>query len=196
MNILWDFDGTLFDTYPAYTKMLSLVLGEAVDKQEIYRKLKNSYSHAVDYYNISSDQKEKIKRLKKKLSPKDMKPFHGVEEILKFADKNVIMTHKHKDGVLEILKYYGWDKYFVDMVTIDDGFPRKPNPASYIHLHQKHRIDLAIGDRELDLLPAKELGIVTCMYQGQSDLADYHLHDYLDFFNTDIPSLRQVHNQQ
>ncbi|SCN17152.1 Phosphoglycolate phosphatase [Bacillus toyonensis] len=23
MNILWDFDGTLFDTYPAYTKMLS-----------------------------------------------------------------------------------------------------------------------------------------------------------------------------
>lgn len=119
-----------------------------------------------------------------------------MQDILKFADKNVIMTHKHRDGVLEILKYYGWDKYFLDMVTIDDGFPRKPNPASYIHLHQKHRIELASGDRELDLLPAKELGIVTCIYQGQSDVADYHLHDHLEFFNTDIPSLRKVHNQQ
>ncbi|MGE7902246.1 HAD hydrolase-like protein, partial [Bacillus paramycoides] len=79
MNILWDFDGTLFNTYPAYTEMLSLVLGEAVDKKEIYEKLKVSYSHAINYYNISSEQKEKIKRLKKELSPKDMKPFHGAE---------------------------------------------------------------------------------------------------------------------
>ncbi len=55
-----------------------------------------------------------------------MKPFDGVEEILKFADKNVIMTHKHRDGVLAILKYYGWDKYFVDMVTIDNGFLANP----------------------------------------------------------------------
>ncbi|MGE7874843.1 HAD-IA family hydrolase [Bacillus paramycoides] len=196
MNILWDFDGTLFNTYPAYTEMLSLVLGEAVDKKEIYEKLKVSYSHAINYYNISSEQKEKIKRLKKELSPKDMKPFHGAEEILKFADKNVIMTHKHRDGVLEILKYHGWDKYFIDMVTIDDGFPRKPNPSSYIYLHQKHGVDLAIGDRELDLLPAKKLGIATCMFQGKSDVADYHLQNYLDFFNTSIPSLRKVHNQQ
>ncbi|MEC2299245.1 phosphoglycolate phosphatase, partial [Bacillus cereus] len=48
----------------------------------------------------------------------DMKPFAGVEEVLKFADKNVIMTHKHRAGVMNILKYYDWEKYFVDMVTI------------------------------------------------------------------------------
>ncbi|HDR7898749.1 HAD hydrolase-like protein [Bacillus pacificus] len=196
MNILWDFDGTLFNTYPAYTKILSLVLGEEIDKQEIYKKLKLSYSHALDYYNVSSDQKEKIKSLKKELSPKDMKPFDGVEEILKFADKNVIMTHKHRDGVLAILKYYGWDKYFVDMVTIDNGFPRKPNPSAYTYLHQKHKIDLAIGDRELDLLPAKELGIITCMFQGQSDVADYYLNDYSEFFNKGIPLSKQLYLQQ
>ena len=28
MNILWDFNGTLFDTYPVYTKMLSQILGD------------------------------------------------------------------------------------------------------------------------------------------------------------------------
>lgn len=111
-----------------------------------------------------------------------MKPFENVEEVLRFADKNVIMTHKHRDGVLSILEHYGWDKYFVDMVTIDDGFPRKPNPLAYDHLHKKHNIDLAIGDRELDLLPAKELGISTCMFQGESDVADYSLPHYSDFF--------------
>ncbi|EOP53269.1 HAD hydrolase, family IA [Bacillus cereus VDM021] len=192
MNILWDFDGTLFDTYPAYTKILSQVLGDTVDKQEIYEKLKISYSHAIDYYNISSNKEEEIKNLTKKLSPKEMKPFDNVEEILKFANKNVIMTHKHRDGISAILKYYGWDKYFVDMVTIDDGFPRKPNPLAYIHLHTKHRINLVIGDRELDLLPAKKLGISTCMFQSQSDLADYHLQDYSEFFNTNISLTKQA----
>ncbi len=33
-----------------------------------------------------------------------MKPFAGVEEVLKFANKNVIMTHKHREGVMGILK--------------------------------------------------------------------------------------------
>lgn len=101
MNILWDFDGTLFNTYPAYTMMLSEILGDAVDKQEIYKNLKISYSHAIQYYNISSAQEEKIKVLKKKFTPKDMKPFEDVEEILKFAHKNVIMTHKHRAGVMK-----------------------------------------------------------------------------------------------
>ncbi|MED0963540.1 HAD-IA family hydrolase [Bacillus paramycoides] len=191
MNILWDFDGTLFDTYPAYTMMLSEILGDAVDKQEIYKNLKISYSHAIQYYNISYDQEQKIKILKKKFTPKDMKPFEGVEEVLKFADKNVIMTHKHRAGVMEILQYYGWDKYFADMVTIDEGFPRKPNSLAYNHLHKKHNIDLAIGDRELDLLPAKELGISTCMFQGKCDVADYSLSHYSEFFKVVIDRDRE-----
>ena len=37
---------------------------------------------------------------------------------------------------MDILKYYGWEKYFVDMITIDDGFPRKPNSLTYNHLHK------------------------------------------------------------
>ncbi|WP_462411595.1 HAD-IA family hydrolase [Neobacillus sp. Marseille-QA0830] len=181
MNILWDFDGTLFDTYPAYTNLLSQVLGDKVDRQEIYEKLKVSYSHAIQFYNISAQQEVELKVLRKNLSPKDIKPFENVEDVLKFADKNVIMTHKHREGVLAILEYYGWDQYFVDMVTIDDGFPRKPDPASYSYLHTKHGIDLAIGDRELDLLPAKELGISTCIFQGYSAEAEYRLEHYSDF---------------
>ncbi|SDC82182.1 haloacid dehalogenase superfamily, subfamily IA, variant 1 with third motif having Dx(3-4)D or Dx(3-4)E [Terribacillus halophilus] len=186
LNILWDFDGTLFNTYPAYTNAFSSVLGEAIDKEEIYRNLKISYSHAIEHYNIAQEKGAEIKSLIKKLLPQDLRPFNHVEKILQYANKNVIMTHKHREGVLAILQYYGWDKYFSDMVTIDDGFPRKPDCAAYKYLHEKHRIDLVIGDRELDLQPAKDLGIATCMYQGESSIADYHIQNYDDFFKLDF----------
>ncbi|MCU5331779.1 HAD-IA family hydrolase [Bacillus wiedmannii] len=186
MNILWDFDGTLFDTYPVYTKILSQVLGEEIREEEIYKNLKVSFSHAIDYYEISKKQLSEIDVLESRIMIEDIKPFEKVEEVLKFADKNVIMTHKDRAGVLSILNHYGWEKYFVDMVTIDDGFPRKPNALSYDHLHKKHNIDLAIGDRELDLLPAKELSISTCMFQGNCDVADYSLAHYSEFFKVVI----------
>lgn len=190
MNILWDFDGTLFDTYPVYTSIISKVLGSTVDKQEIYNNLKISYLHTIDYYKISRKQKEKISFLKKSISPRDIYPFQGVEEVLKYADKNVIMTHKRKAGVLSISKFYGWEKHFVDMVTFDDGFPRKPNPSAYLYLHKKYHLDLAIGDRELDLIPAKELGIATCIFQGQSRVADYQIDNYSDFFKLDFSHIK------
>ncbi|MCP1164157.1 MULTISPECIES: HAD-IA family hydrolase [Bacillus] len=182
MNILWDFDGTLFDTYPVYTKIFSQVLGKEISEEEIYAKLKISFSHAINYYEITKKQLSEIDVLESRIMIEDIKPFEKVEEVLKFGDKNVIMTHKDRAGVLSILNHYGWDKYFVDMVTIDDGFPRKPNALSYDYLHKKHSIDLAIGDRELDLIPAKELGISTCMFQGNCDVADYSLSHYSEFF--------------
>ncbi|WP_097042166.1 HAD-IA family hydrolase [Terribacillus aidingensis] len=191
MNILWDFDGTLFDTYPAYTHAFLTVVGEHIPEKEIYQNLKVSFAHAVRYYAVSSDKEAEIKEIIKKLVPADLKPFDQVEEILKFADKNVIMTHKKRAQVLDILQHYGWEKYFVDMVAGDDGFPRKPDAASYKYLHNKHGVDLAIGDRELDLLPAKELGISTCMFQGQCKAADYQLENYADFFKLDFLVTKQ-----
>jgi len=184
LNILWDFDGTLFDTYPAYSSIFSRVMGGESDEKEIYETLKVSFSHAIHFYNLSENQLREIAALENNLSPNDIQPFEKVEEVLKFADKNVIMTHKDRKGVMSILEHYGWEKYFNEIVTIDDGFPRKPNSAAYQYLHEKHHIDLAIGDRELDLIPAKELGIKTCSFQNQHVVADYYLANYSDFFKT------------
>jgi FMN phosphatase YigB (HAD superfamily) len=41
-----------------------------------------------------------------------------------------------------------------------------------------------IGDRELDLKPARELGIKTCAFQNDDIEADYHLTSYDQFFTT------------
>ncbi|MCI1858091.1 MAG: hypothetical protein LKI80_07975 [Sporolactobacillus sp.] len=56
MNILWDFDGTLFDTYPVYTKLMKQVLGPAFSEDEIYRQLKISFEHAFAVFDLTRQQ--------------------------------------------------------------------------------------------------------------------------------------------
>lgn len=64
MRILWDFDGTIMDTYPAYTDILYDILNGNFTKEEIYRQLKVSQSHAMDYFQLTDEQrKEMIKKV-------------------------------------------------------------------------------------------------------------------------------------
>ncbi|KON89370.1 phosphoglycolate phosphatase [Sporosarcina globispora] len=182
MNILWDFDGTLFDTYPAYTEIVRGVLGDQkISDEEIYLQLKVSFGNAFQHFSLNEDQVKTVRMEARKLRPQDLMPFPEVEHVLKIADKNVIMTHKERDDVLSILSYHNLNGYFTDMVAGDDGFPRKPHTASYEFLHDKHKIDLVIGDRVIDILPAKKLGIRTCLFQNRTPGADYYLSRYKDF---------------
>ncbi|MBT2688219.1 HAD-IA family hydrolase [Bacillus sp. ISL-47] len=182
MNILWDFDGTLFDTYPAYTAIVKEVMGNAnIPDIEIFAQLKISFTDAFQYFQLTEEQIMTIRKQARSLKPKDLKPFPHLEDVLKLADKNVIMTHKEREDVAAILAFHKLDVYFEDMVAGDDGYPRKPHPASYEFLHEKHRIDLAVGDREIDILPAKSLGIKTCLFQNTAPGANFYLENYKDF---------------
>ena len=83
-----------------------------------------------------------------------------------------------------ILTHYQWGHYFKEIVTIDNGFPRKPHPASYEYLHQKYDLDLIIGDRELNILAGKNLNIKTCLFQNNQAGADYYLSITKTFFSS------------
>lgn len=89
---------------------------------------------------------------------------------------------------MSILDYYGWGHYFSNIVAGDDGFPRKPDPASYRYLNDRNKLDLIIGDREIDILPGKLLGVQTCLFQNSTPGADYYLWDYGEFSKV-IPRL-------
>lgn len=182
MNILWDFDGTLFDTYPAYADIIFRVLEGRVPKPEILRQLKISFSRAAGYYSLSESQVQRIFAMERDLHPSKTPPFPYVESVLQFARSNVIVTHKPRSEVMVILAHYGWQKHFAEIIADGDGYPRKPDPASYQYLHQTYNVDLVIGDRELDILPARTLGIKTCLFQNDTPGADYYLSDYRRFF--------------
>lgn len=182
MNILWDFDGTLFDTYPAFTEAMFQVLEGKIDKQTILKELKISFSHATNVFQLTENEILKFKEIELSLSPSLKPPFPFLEEVLKWSECNVIMTHKPKQEVNTILDYYDFQRHFKGIVAGDDGFPRKPHVASYQFLHDHHRLDLAVGDRELDILPAKEIGLKTCLFQNDTAGADFYLTSYLRFF--------------
>ena len=183
MNILWDFDGTLFDTYPGYARMVKNAVQTNLSEEEIFSLLKVSFGHASQELNLTDEQIKHIHLLERQLKPLDFKPFPGLKEVLESADLNVIMTHKYREGAESILKANGMDQYFTEIVATDDGFPRKPHPASYQYLHDKYRIDLAVGDRELDILPAKSIGIKACLFQNDTPVADYYVDSYYRFFD-------------
>ncbi|MET1249060.1 HAD hydrolase-like protein [Sporolactobacillus sp. STCC-11] len=183
MNILWDFDGTIFDTYPVYAKLLKQVLENNVNEQDIYRQLKISESTALETFQVSQEQTRRYHQLVRSCPADTFRPFPFVEKILAAANKNVIMTHKSRGSLIQILKHYQLDSYFSELVTRDNGFPRKPDPAAYIYLDEHHGFDLAIGDRTLDIIPAKKLGKKTCLFQNDAPGADFYLGSYEEFFD-------------
>jgi phosphoglycolate phosphatase-like HAD superfamily hydrolase len=182
MNILWDFDGTIFDTYPAYTRIFQKFTLHDVSVKEVQSHLKVSFTHAIQHFQLSKEQEEQLRKECRSISPSEVFPFPFVEEVLKASNTNVIMTHKERKEVEEILAFHGMAKYFSGMVTGDDGFPRKPDASSYRYLHERHSLHLSIGDRELDVIPAKEIGLKTCLFQNRVGKADYYLDSFEDFF--------------
>lgn len=182
MRILWDFDGTLMDTYPAYARTFKGALDTPYSEEEVFQLLKVTFGHAFKTLGLTREQIEHLRSLERQLKPEEFQPFSGVENVLAAAELNVIMTHKNREGVHAILRAHGLEKYFTEIVTADDGFPLKPDPASYRYLHEKYRLDLAVGDRELDILPAKAIGIRTCLFQNRTPGADYYVDHYDQFF--------------
>lgn len=182
MRILWDFDGTLFDTYPAFTEVMKQLVPANITKEEILKELKVSFHHATEVFHLSEEQIKTFREKDNALSPDDKPPFQGIKTILEKADLNVIMTHKPRAEVIAILKHFDMEHYFTDLVAGDDGFPRKPDPASYHHLNDHYSLDLAVGDRLLDILPAKEVGMKTCLFQNASPGADIYVTNYKDLY--------------
>ncbi|WAA11971.1 HAD-IA family hydrolase [Fervidibacillus halotolerans] len=182
LTVLWDFDGTLFNTYPMYTEIFQKFISENLSDEEVLKVLKVSYFHAVNVFGLSTDTVEKMRQMEKEWPASKIQPFPSVEKVLKSVGKNVIMTHKIRREAERIIDYHGWTNYFSAIVTGDDGFPRKPNPASYEYLHRKHHVDLVIGDRLLDILPGQAIGAKTCLFQNREEGADFYIDHYDEFF--------------
>lgn len=184
MNILWDFDGTLFDTYPAYVDTVLRVfphIQQQFSYETILREMKVSFSHGFRYLGLSAEEEALYRQENLALHPQLLTPFADVESVLARADVNVIMSHKEHVVIEAVLKQHGLAHYFTEIVTPEDGFPRKPHEASYRYLHDKYALDVAIGDRALDLIPAKAVGMKTIMFQGTCDAADATLDAYKHF---------------
>ncbi|UFU00448.1 HAD-IA family hydrolase [Radiobacillus kanasensis] len=199
-HVIWDFDGTLFDTYPVMAKIFKDLLKEREIEEpleEIVIQMKVSASSAIKYYEkkhqVDKEFITKYQKRKKEAELKLAKPFEGIEEICKYIHatnrKNYLLTHRGESSI-ELLKMYGLHSYFSDFITSKQGFERKPSPDAIHYLMNKYNMvrseAIMIGDRDLDLLSGKNAGISACYFTDgneKNDHADYIIHSFQELYS-------------
>jgi phosphoglycolate phosphatase-like HAD superfamily hydrolase len=190
-NIIWDVDGTLFDTYPAIAGAFQealLALGKDADFENILVLAKQSLDHclttlAAEYQLKEEDLDRAFGEEYGKVTFAAQPPFPGAkaacEYIRSIGGKNVIVTHRGSGGTEGLLEENGMTSLFAGWITHEDGYPRKPDASAFLAAMQAHGLQpdetLTVGDREIDMLAGKAAGIRTCLFRGAGHGTDADL---------------------
>ncbi|GAB4416879.1 MAG: HAD-IA family hydrolase [Anaerolineae bacterium] len=186
-HLIWDFDGTLFDTYPPLINSIECALAEfeaGVPRTQIMSLLSDTLATGIQELSAqlgldATALEERVIYYQRKVTARDQPPFKGVihlcERFVKAGGQNFLFTHRSRDSVSYLLEWYRVQGLFVECLTVEDGFPRKPDPAGFNALIERHVLPrervLAIGDRTLDVVAGRRAGISTCLFRGNPDPA-------------------------
>lgn len=201
-HIIWDFDGTLFDSYPPMTTAFVQALTEA--------GVQETYDHVISMMKISAGTLIEDVRNRFGLGDAFLARYHSIQaqvehdtlcpfphaanvcaQIRESGRTNDLYTHRGNSAILH-LERLGMHKDFRDFVTGEDDFPRKPDPSALLHLVEKHGMSkdmaLMVGDRDIDLQAGRNAGIHTCLFHPNPTAAS----PYADFVISDLRQLLEL----
>jgi HAD superfamily hydrolase (TIGR01509 family) len=173
--VIFDFDGTIVDSYEAHLESFRMALskfGLAVDDEQIYRRfgkparqiLLETVPHKA---HNRVDELVSEKRLQFTKTSQQVRVFEGVEEILEYLSKvgvaRALATSADRPSVMRVLSRFGLEGYFDLILSAEDVSAAKPNPDIFIRaverLHLMAHECLVVGDSVFDVIAAKEAGI-------------------------------------
>ncbi|WP_410503198.1 HAD-IA family hydrolase [Exiguobacterium acetylicum] len=177
-HFIWDFDGTLFDTYPVLVDVFVELLereGRTVDRVEVAELMAISAKTTYEAFGVSDEFITTYKQQKTTIEFDRSHPFSGIQKLLETLSErgatHHIVTHRGQ-SIHALLNKHQLTHHFQDVLTTQDGFARKPNPEAVQYLIEQHQLQLSetimIGDRELDVLAGHHAGIATCLISNQS----------------------------
>ena len=193
-HIIWDFDGTLFDTYGE----ISLVIAEVLkkknieeDNRHISKNLHKSLTHTLKIlskkYLLDFDKLvSEFMFAEEKMNVKKAIPFNGVEKIIKSIEGyNFIVTNRG-ESVFRFLEDKDYLRFFEEILYRDSGLELKPSSATVDYLVSKYNLDksetLFIGDRDIDIECANNSNIDSCYYDSHNIIntapCTYYVKDY------------------
>ena len=179
-HIIWDFDGTLFDTYPAMAKAAQLALKELGYDESVERvmaEMKISMGHAMKVFGAKYDLPEgfmaRYKVIRDACELQTAAPFAGIKplcrRIIAEGGYNYIASHRGA-SMVPLLDKYGMTELFRACATDENGFARKPSPEAINYLIETCAIErssaIMIGDRDLDLQAGENAGIDSRYFDG------------------------------
>ena len=171
---IWDLDGTLLDSYEAILSGIEETFGQFAipyDKEKV-REFILKYSVQDLLVQVAEERKLEVEVLNQvraqSLAEKNAQVvlMPGARDVLAWAEESGIQqfvyTHKG-DNALTILRDLGLESYFMEILTSQSGFARKPSPEAATYLIDKYQLNhdntYYIGDRTLDVEFAQNSGI-------------------------------------
>ncbi len=200
-NLLWDVDGTLFDTYPAITYAISKTLGK-MGASAALNVIDGLARQSIDYCLGTLSQRFKLDpdllRLRfaesyRTIPPANQPLFPGVREVCEWTHahggRNIIVTHRAISSTRSLLEAHEMTSSFDAIFSVEQGYPRKPDPALLEAAIRQFKLEqaetLMIGDRDLDIQAGRAAGVQTCLF-GRVQLstpADYRIDRYDQLLN-------------
>ena len=184
---LWDFDGTLFDTYPLMETVMAnacAALGAEISPAACHPLMKESFGHCVRTlaarFGLETEALAQAYRAgEAAIDPAAYPLVTGMEETLRTlrarGGRHFLVTHRGPSA-RAALEAKGLLPCFTDLVTAEDGFPRKPDPTSVRALLTRHGIDPAravmIGDRLLDTEAGWNAGALGMLFDTEDRFTD------------------------
>ncbi len=167
---IWDLDGTLIDSYEVFLEALSesfANFNRPFDRETVYNFIKGQSVNA-----LLKEQPVPFQEIKEDLTANStakndkIKLMVGAKEVLDWTQKekiqNFIYTHKGKNAY-DLLNQLEISPYFLEIVTSENGFKRKPHPEAINYLLKKYKLKpeetYYIGDRILDIEAAHNSSI-------------------------------------
>lgn len=184
-HVIWDMGGTLVDTYPQVDAAIRDALNQALLSDDAAASLASDVGAVSG--PVSIDEIAHLTRISIETAVESLAANYGVdrdildraydqvkdgwksepapvmagacEVMATIADRgglNLVVTHRDRESASTLVRELALP--VDDMICAPDGFPRKPSPAMYELICERHGIApeecLAVGDREIDIQAA------------------------------------------
>ena len=187
--ILWDWDGTLVDSFPtiheAYNKTRRHFGMNEWSFEETQKNIARSAREVFpEMFGDNAAQAEDLfYKTYAELAPKHVRAKEGRGDLLEAtSDKgalHLLISNKRGDILRAECKALGWEKHFKAIIGANDATDDKPSAAPIALAYEKAKLRTSpehyyIGDAPIDGLTAKAAKIKSLLLAGET-----HEHDYL-----------------
>lgn len=186
MNIIYDFDGVMFDSYESVRKLMYPDLAHMMGRTLTEQELNYCYEHGMTdnvnkiFGNIAWTY---IKALpyKEYYRKVNIMPDLRItlEKLHKMGIKINICTNR-VSGVAYILDIFCLTGYIDNVVTTKE-YPSKPNPKGILSLIDGE--SYFVGDSKIDHDTAINAGIPFIAYRNENILSGYHISNHLQILS-------------
>lgn len=190
LQLFWDFDGTLVNTYPGMVDAFGEALMAAgvndfeIDELAIYKAMRqHSLGTALQQFSAEfAMSRDRLNTLYQRFAAPKLtvaQPFEGAADLLRAVvaagGRNFLLTHRDT-GALDRLEALDLRELFSGAVTAADDYPRKPDPASLNALAAQYAVDphtaIMIGDRNLDVQAGHRAGMAGALFDPEHLIVD------------------------